>query len=265
MTNSQTIDGVLVSRELLEVMLTAHQSWPSYDKARKELRALLDAPAVESELSRMTRRCQNAELALKVQTENYEALKAVQAQGEPVAWAVNRGGVLELFNSEGEALDDLKEWRKNAPPHDVSVGPVRLYAEQPAPVAVVPKSECPNCLGDAMFGCDTCTPDPVAVEYKLHMGDALKVFEALKADRISRKIEQEDLGPMGATEIETWSTSIGVTLEMHTAMGGCTLIVRTATVSVVMPDPVDAQDFGDESMANGWNACIDEVTRLNIK
>lgn len=48
-------------------------------------RELLDAPAVESELSRMTRRCQNAELALKVQTGNYEALKASQPQGEPVA------------------------------------------------------------------------------------------------------------------------------------------------------------------------------------
>lgn len=83
-------------------------------------------------------------------------------------------------------------------------------------------------LVDALRG---VAPVPAA-EYKLRMGDALKVFEALKADRISRKVEQEDLGPMGATEIETWSTAIGVNLEMHTAMGGCTLIVRTAPVAV---------------------------------
>ena len=49
MTTNQTIDGV--PRETLEVMLTAHQAWPSYDKARKELRALLDAPSVSTPLS----------------------------------------------------------------------------------------------------------------------------------------------------------------------------------------------------------------------
>jgi hypothetical protein len=41
-------------------------------------------------------------------------------------------------------------------------GSAEIYirpAEQPAPVAVVPKSECPNCLGDSMFRCDACIPD----------------------------------------------------------------------------------------------------------
>lgn len=38
---------------------------------------------------------------------------------------------------------------------------------------------------------------------------------------------------------------------------------QPAPVAVVMPDPATAQDFGDESMANGWNACLDELKRLN--
>jgi hypothetical protein len=36
-----------------------------------------------------------------------------------------------------------------------------------------------------------------------------------------------------------------------------------APVAVVLPSEACAEDFGDESMANGWNACLDEVARLN--
>lgn len=68
--------------------------------------------------------------------------------------------------------------------------------------------------------------DPVAPEYQSHMGEAMKVFEALKVAMISRRVDREYLGPMGATEIQTWSTAIGVTLEMRSSMGGCTLIIR---------------------------------------
>ncbi|MHA6574519.1 hypothetical protein [Pseudomonas yamanorum] len=34
-----------------------------------------------------------------------------------------------------------------------------LYRRQSAPAARVPKSECPNCLGNSMFRCDACIPD----------------------------------------------------------------------------------------------------------
>lgn len=96
-----------------------------------ELRALLDAPAVESELSRMTRRCQNAELALKVQTENYEALKAAQPQGEPVAYLFIGGEVGE--GRIGKWLGFKGEVPSNWKPDDVTIKP--LYDQQPAPVA----------------------------------------------------------------------------------------------------------------------------------
>jgi hypothetical protein len=38
---------------------------------------------------------------------------------------------------------------------------------------------------------------------------------------------------------------------------------QPAPVAVVMPEPATTQEFGDESMANGWNACLDELKRLN--
>ncbi|WP_314383223.1 hypothetical protein [Pseudomonas brenneri] len=191
-------------------------------------------------------------------------LPSAQPQGEPVAWQyrVSAGpqtGWSLWHDGKGE------EFKRS---YQVETRP--LYAEQPA---------------------------PVAVEYKIHMGEALKVFDALKVERIARKVEQEDLGPMGATEVETWSTSIGVTLEMHTAMGGCTLIVRTATVAVVMPEreamrDIIAQAIGGDAydctrVWSAWgvgtmsdddfipiadqeerlyeiaDACLDAVTRLN--
>lgn len=39
---------------------------------------------------------------------------------------------------------------------------------------------------------------------------------------------------------------------------------QPAPVAVVLPPCATAQDFNDESMASGWNACLDEVTRLNV-
>lgn len=139
MTTNQTIDGV--PRELLERIM--HGCMFSLSRQQhEELRALLDAPAVESELSRMTRRCQNAELALKVQTENYESLKA--AQGEPVAWTYRREGgecLGQLVQMESDNLKDVREGkvvegRRILWPRDDYTDWKPLYAEQPAPVAV---------------------------------------------------------------------------------------------------------------------------------
>lgn len=186
MTTKQTIDGVPGLRELLERVATEANHMlgftyaANYDEWRAavdELRALLDAPAVESELARMTRRCQNAELALKVQTENYEALKAAQPKGEPVALAVwygsmpesngksNWTAILYRKGSEGSLLGALSDGitidrseypervRYEADRVRYLIGELKkepwildydsdkhsgyVYAEQPAPVAVV--------------------------------------------------------------------------------------------------------------------------------
>jgi hypothetical protein len=137
MNNKPTIDGV--QRELRELLERVIDAYAAHDnnphchlncdqEAIDELRALLDAPVVESELDRMTRRCQNAELALKVQTENYEALKAAKHQDEPVAWmSVSSEGTV-FYSEEPSPL--LQGWEEI-----IRISP--LYAEQPAPLAMV--------------------------------------------------------------------------------------------------------------------------------
>lgn len=80
---------------------------------------------------------------------------------------------------------------------------------------------------------DSSPPAPVAVEYKLHMGDALQVFNALKTEQIGRTVQNAELGAMGATEVTVWNSKVGLTLEMHTAMGGCTLVVRGSVPKAV--------------------------------
>lgn len=150
MTTNQTIDGV--QRELLEGLSalwpdgadndgSGRIGWaPHVTKLVKELRTLLDAPAVESELARMTRRCQNAELALKVQTENYEALKATQPQGEPVAksqWDVASNPVLGYADSyramARQGVETVSIWSVIT---DLERNIAPLYSEPPEPVKV---------------------------------------------------------------------------------------------------------------------------------
>ncbi|MBA6043871.1 hypothetical protein [Pseudomonas lactis] len=166
MTANQTIDGV--PRESLELALGFLDGYGHEDYQRviaDELRALLDAPQVESELSRMTRRCQNAELALKAQTENYETLKAAQSQGdgpltnegstptplhqgEPVAWQIRTKTNREAStwtewtqcNEMERALHSHEDGKFNRFGVMREIRPV--YAEQPAPVAVVRCSFC---------------------------------------------------------------------------------------------------------------------------
>lgn len=145
MTTKQTINGV--PRELIEkAMLACFEA--GHGITHDELRALLDAPAVESKPFRVLVRCCHGPVSKLFEKANESAWPDIESArqyfGAENEIDIGRAGRL-VYISPGEWL---------ATP---------LYAEQPAPVAVVPKSECPNCLGDAMFGCDACTPDPVAV------------------------------------------------------------------------------------------------------
>lgn len=111
MITNQTIDGV--PRSLIERAITAAHI-ADCPALRNELRALLDAPAVESE-------------------------PAARPQGDPVAHCLLRR------NGSGEWVNDAKSWADGAPSREIMVDcekhpelyRVRLaYAEQPAPVAV---------------------------------------------------------------------------------------------------------------------------------
>lgn len=125
MTTNQTIDGV--SRAALE-MLIADKA-PHYAKtiARKELRAQLDAPEV-------------LVVPLTGPKEWLDSLKP--AKGEPVAWYKPHWS--------GKSA----EWRLGAELTD-AVFPEMwkpLYAEQPAPVAVVMPEHRDSDLRSPVFG-----------------------------------------------------------------------------------------------------------------
>ncbi|WP_025859081.1 phage protein [Pseudomonas sp. CHM02] len=117
MTTTQTIDGVLISRQLAERLT---EGWNGTD-ARIELRSLLDAPAENVQWV-------SVEAFNRVSTE-LEELKAAQPQGEPVCLVRSHGSDC-WEEMSGESLEMCQ-----AQPGEYEVR--KLYAEQPAPVAVV--------------------------------------------------------------------------------------------------------------------------------
>lgn len=167
MTPNQTIDGVPGLRSLLE-RVTSQSLGMSAKKDRAEaaheLRALLDAPA-----------CKACNDTKKMHEPGQEPGSCAACCDEPAA------------KPQGETPDDDKSHPRfiagyTAGLHDYKLGQPQCEPVcktcggdgylavprtpgidcpdcEPAPVAVVPKSECPNCLGDYMFGCDACIPD----------------------------------------------------------------------------------------------------------
>jgi hypothetical protein len=128
MTTTQTIDGV--PRELLERLRDSNISiaGPDFWSAWKELRALLDAPACK--------RCNGSGWIDNLRPVGTQAMDcpdckpAAQPQGEPVARVeigADRNAALTITDENW--LRSLKD--RGA--HQL----VQLYAEQPAPVAVV--------------------------------------------------------------------------------------------------------------------------------
>ena len=152
MTTNQRIDGV--PRELLEHALsaldTAASAFKSVKRVRNELRALLDAPIVNTDVRTIllditpgmdgmgheayARSCEDVVAALSKQGDRIEEmeielhrLKAAQSQGEPIHMVRSHGSdCWEKMN--GESLELCK-----AQPGEYEVR--KLYAEQPALVA----------------------------------------------------------------------------------------------------------------------------------
>lgn len=67
----------------------------------------------------------------------------------------------------------------------------------------------------------------------LHMSEAIAVFNALKHEKISERVANENLGPMGATNIQVWTSVLGGTLQMETANGGCTLVIKPCSAAML--------------------------------
>ena len=139
MTTNQTIDGVLVPRELLESLLTdaCNENW-------SDLNELLH--------SATTCRCKRYGKGNPHWPCPAHPAPAAQPQGEPVAW------------TEADALDFMSVALRHAEysglaPSDIleglrymaEKGKAAYYAEQPVPVAVAP-SCCGSCPGGCVYG-----------------------------------------------------------------------------------------------------------------
>lgn len=131
--NNQTIDGVLVSRELLERFVSDVEAHNYGFEGLDEVRALLDAPTVQwlaMEVNGKPWVIKEGPNADKWRAMGYELLPVepgAQPQGEPVAEIVSKYGDPEAFGER--ELITLK---------DISKFPygTKLYAEQSAPVSV---------------------------------------------------------------------------------------------------------------------------------
>lgn len=74
--------------------------------------------------------------------------------------------------------------------------------------------------------------EPVA----LHMGEAINVFNALKGEQLSERVNNADTGLMGASNVQVWTSKTGGRLEFISANGGCTLNIFPQPAPVVPDD-----------------------------
>lgn len=125
--SNQTIDGVLVPRELLSYWAECLESAGFKDRPA-EMRALLDAPAgTDWKVAHDTVLDHHRETFAEHIAE-IEKLKVTQPRGEPVAWI--DAICLERMGRQPQRNFVVTGQRRHT--YDVP-----LYAEQPAPVAVV--------------------------------------------------------------------------------------------------------------------------------
>ncbi|HIC8751214.1 TPA: DUF551 domain-containing protein [Klebsiella pneumoniae] len=80
--------------------------------------------------------------------------------------------------------------------------------------------------------------EPVA----LHMSEAINVFNALKIEQLSEHMNNARLGPMGASNVQVWTSKAGGRLEFISANGGCTLNIFPHPAPVV---PAVSDDIGE--------------------
>lgn len=209
MNNNQTIDGVLVSRELLDDLAGYGEGGKVPEPWMVEkLRALLDAPAK----SEFLQSCEAAHL---------EILKhckpVAQPQGEPVAWVECSSAWLEAGGYWSGHASDLQQ---------------RLTASEQRNEALEAEK---YALEDQVRGLQ----ELMAVETVEVSGDFL--------DSLSPLADNEKAQAL-LSRPTRWAE-------------------QPAPVAVVMPVRL-TDNYGESEQviyAQGWNACLDEVNRLNTK
>lgn len=117
----------------------------------------------------------------------------------------------------------------------------------------------------AAFRMAAMDSEPVA----LHMGEAINVFNALKVEKLSERVNNAGLGPMGASNVQVWTSKAGGRLEFISANGGCTLNIFPQPAPVSVPDEIDRWQAIDDirnhdesfrwdsadGYEEGWNSC----------
>ena len=132
MTTNQTIDGVLVSRALLERIISHCNFWHDHPYLEaiqgidKELRALLDAPACDPDCLHC---CGGGRDPFGAVCGCSAPKPAAQPQGDPVGYVIP--GDMPAQSGYTKTVNPVPEGKYTFP----------LYAEQPAPVAVYEEFE----------------------------------------------------------------------------------------------------------------------------
>lgn len=61
-----------------------------------------------------------------------------------------------------------------------------------------------------------------------YMDKAVDLFNSLREEKVSERIDNVHLGAMGAVNVQLWTSVLGGTLQYETSNGGCTLRVIPA-------------------------------------
>ncbi|MCM7422318.1 DUF551 domain-containing protein [Enterobacter hormaechei] len=80
-----------------------------------------------------------------------------------------------------------------------------------------------------------------------YMDKAVDLFNSLREEKVSERVDNAHLGAMGTVNVQVWTSVLGGTLQYETSNGGCTLrVIHTETVI-------------EENIQDGWVACSERM------
>lgn len=82
-----------------------------------------------------------------------------------------------------------------------------------------------------------------------YMDKAVDLFNSLREEKVSERIDNAHLGAMGAVNVQVWTSVLGGTLQYETSNGGCTLRV------------IHTYPALEENIQDGWVACSERMPK----
>ncbi|KTG91552.1 hypothetical protein ASV35_19525 [Enterobacter hormaechei subsp. steigerwaltii] len=89
-------------------------------------------------------------------------------------------------------------------------------------------------------------------EIIFYMDKAVDLFNSLREEKVSERIDNAHLGAMGAVNVQVWTSVLGGTLQYETSNGGCTLRV------------IHTYPALEENIQDGWVACSERMPEREI-